>query len=72
MIAYIALALSVINSVLWVVFVIAIRKLFNKMLPMLTMMGIGSVVNQSQNLTTTEKFGTMAVPGKLRDAESDK
>lgn len=67
MIAYIALALSVINSILWIVFAVGIRKLFKKMLPLLQSFGIAP----PQNLKYSPVYDRIGEPSQLTDAESE-
>ena len=50
MIADIALALSVLNTILWVLFIVSIRKLFKRMYPMI------------KSLTSMQDYGMMSIP----------
>jgi len=67
MIAYIALVLSIINSILWVVFAVGIRKLFKALYPMLQAMGIAG----TQNLKYSGSYGIIGEPSNISDAESE-
>lgn len=67
MIAYIALILSVINSILWVVFAVGIRKVFKRMLPLFQSFGIA----QSQNLIYSPVSDRIGGADEIGNAESE-
>ena len=59
MIADIALVLSILNTILWVLFIISIRKLFKRMYPML------------KSLTGMQDYGIMSIPQIPGEANSE-
>jgi hypothetical protein len=64
---YVAFILSIINSILWIVFAIGIRKVFKKMLPLLATFGIGG----TQNLQYSSSYAKMSVPPELGDQSKE-
>lgn len=50
MIADIALALSILNTILWLLFIIAIKKVFKQLYPVV------------KSLTGMQNYGTMGIP----------
>jgi hypothetical protein len=55
MIAYIALVLSILNTIFWVLFVITIKKVFKQLYPVV------------KSLTGMPDYATMSVPPKIGD-----
>lgn len=68
MISYIALTLSIINSLLWIVFAIGVRKLFKQLYPVFKSFGI----MQSQNLQNSPVFDIIGEADELANAETEK
>lgn len=68
MIAYIALVLSIINSILWVVFAVGIRKMFKMLYPMFKSFGI----IQSENLTPPAIYDKIEGPDLITNPNKPK
>lgn len=68
MIAYISLVLSVGSLILWILFAISIRKIFNRLYPLFQSFGIVP----DQNLKYSTTYAKMSTAAELPREETDK